>query len=52
MTWSKDSHGLFDYEYKHKEIEKYSIKKTTTFLRKSKKIQPKFILSDNGLEIK
>jgi len=34
VTWSKDSHGLFDYEYKHQDIEKFTIKKTTTFLRK------------------
>lgn len=39
VTWTKDSHGLFDYEYKHKVIEKYNIKKTTTFLRKGNGIE-------------
>ena len=50
MTWTKDSHGLFDYEYKHKVIEKYNIKKTTTFLRKGNIALSKFILLGNGIE--
>ena len=52
VTWSKDSHGLFDYEYKHKDIEKFAIKKTTTFLRKGKLNREGSFFEDNGLKIK
>lgn len=33
MTWEKDSHGLFDYEYKHTDILKFTTQESTAFAR-------------------
>jgi hypothetical protein len=33
VTWEKDSHGLFDYEFKHTDIRKFSVTETTSFAR-------------------
>ena len=33
VTWEKDSHGLFDYEFKHTDIRKFSVQETTSFAR-------------------
>jgi hypothetical protein len=33
VTWEKDSHGLFDYEFKHTDIRKFSVQDTTYFAR-------------------